>query len=524
MNTVIIEIVLGLVLTYSLLSLIASQAVEALRGMSNFRTRYLVTWLADNLTYDATPDRCTKVNNQLRRQQTKRPVNLMGCLGSFINAVTASVTPGMRSQSGGAMPTAAQPPLALPAESVEGSPAPDTPAQPATTPRPTVVMKRAGKNEVTEFADRILSHPLIALELEDVKRVRWWNLIAHLRSILREIRILLGGTVWLHTKAQSDYVDVPTMTRVVLEELRKYVRDARPDLPDTLSDAELVDHLRDITRTRQGAVGYDTADGYDDAWAMAEGMQIPPRLVGVLERLLQVTDRVEGSVNAALQPVTTLGDRLQDWFQRQEEDMRRIFQRNTFWWTGLVGLFFAVALNVDSIGMAKLLWEDPLLRESVAEAAVQIVEDRDAELAAADATLDTDTGTESATGTETGTDTAADTGDDSDGVDDTDDNDGANGGEEGTALADLEQSIDQLVASGLPIGWVWEDLDDADDFDPGESRNLYHVFGTDVAFVDRLWFIVQKAGGLLVTALAVSLGSDFWFNVLRNLSGRGRND
>jgi hypothetical protein len=53
-----------------------------------------------------------------------------------------------------------------------------------------------------------------------------------------------------------------------------------------------------------------------------------------------------------------------------------------------------------------------------------------------------------------------------------------------------------------------------------DTRNLRNLF-RGRSFVRAVWYDIKKLIGLVITALAVSLGTDFWFNLLRNLTGRG---
>lgn len=489
MNTAIIEIIIGLVLAYSLLSLIVSQMVEALRGANNFRARYLLTWVVDNLTYDLPPDELTARQRRLWR---------------------------VRGQDG----------------------------------TPTHYEDRPTLTKATEFADYIITHPLISMKIAEASQRPWWNLVGHLKTLLQQLRVVFGGTVWLKADTRTDYVDFNTLATVLMQELRNYVDKYHPFEPGELppevakpplqpDDSPQILQERDRIYAEQFAArkkkvdrlylerlaamtGVNPADERDAnarrpaqsllsaEWARGEGMSIPPQLVRVLLKLDQLVDTVNDQTD-------NLEKRVVDWFDKQGRRMSAVFKRHAFWWTGFVGLLVAITLNVDSIGMSRLLWEDPVLRESVAEAAGQIAAQRADELAQQDATPTTDTtppasldaGQAPPQGEAPPQDQAPSTTPDTSTTDD--------------PLLALQSSIDTLVESGLPVGWVWESWDNRDDPAATDSRNLYNIFGGGIDIEDRLWFVLQKVVGLMLTAIAISQGSDFWFNVLRNLAGRGRN-
>jgi hypothetical protein len=72
------------------------------------------------------------------------------------------------------------------------------------------------------------------------------------------------------------------------------------------------------------------------------------------------------------------------------------------------------------------------------------------------------------------------------------------------AEADLQQLVDDLKAYSIQIGW-WQT----------QSVPQNGNVGTWIGF------ILLKAAGLSLTALAVSQGSSFWYDLLKRLTGNG---
>lgn len=131
-----------------------------------------------------------------------------------------------------------------------------------------------------------------------------------------------------------------------------------------------------------------------------------------------------------------------NWFDDMMERASGIYKRKMKICSFLVAATVVVAVNGDSIRVAKSLWEDAALRSQIAEAAVELVED--------------------------------------------------------TGLADDLADLTVISAElrPLPIGW---------DFDaPGWSDDWYRS--------PSGW--IAKVFGLLFTAMAVTLGAPFWFDLL----------
>lgn len=178
-----------------------------------------------------------------------------------------------------------------------------------------------------------------------------------------------------------------------------------------------------------------------------------------------------------------------------------------------LGLAIAIFVNVDSINLARTLWEDPLLREQVAAAArtTDLSETVASTFPDATATPSADTDAGTSDGETTNGDTATD------------------GGEDDVTLEDVQQSaaaaqqtVSQILALRLPIGWYWEDLSDQPDavLLRQDTSNLWNLFPGNNP--DHwLGLLLQKIIGWIATMIAIAQGAPFWFNLLNRLMGRG---
>jgi hypothetical protein len=153
-------------------------------------------------------------------------------------------------------------------------------------------------------------------------------------------------------------------------------------------------------------------------------------------------------------------DRVGGWYKRKIQIIGLI-----------VGLLLAILLNADTLAVVRTLWTQPAVRDAIARSAEQYVQQR-AGQASPDANFDAE-------------------------------------------RQKLEQSLGELSATNLPIGWI---LEPAPQTTTGQTpppapdpRRLSEAFGSLTAFL-------SKVIGLLLTGAAVSLGAPFWFDALEHIT------
>lgn len=144
---------------------------------------------------------------------------------------------------------------------------------------------------------------------------------------------------------------------------------------------------------------------------------------------------------------------LEDWYNSAMDRASGWYKRRTQWFLMALGFALAVALNVDSIEIAKRLSTDSALRQGLIASAQ----------AAASAQHNDNTDAKQA----------------------------------------IEQDLQTLHGLGLPIGWPDRDLNKT----KGQNSIVYWWGAVTDAVPDR-------ALGWLITALAASLGAPFWFDLL----------
>jgi hypothetical protein len=136
----------------------------------------------------------------------------------------------------------------------------------------------------------------------------------------------------------------------------------------------------------------------------------------------------------------------EQWFNASMDRLSGEYKRRMQAVTLVVSLVLVSLLGADTLSIANALYKEPALRAAVTGAA-QAAPSSQVQVAA--------------------------------------------GSQPGT-VSSLQQSVDLLSKTGLPIGW--------------------NAFPTDTT----AW--IRKILGLLITTLAVSLGAPFWFDLLKNLA------
>jgi hypothetical protein len=209
--------------------------------------------------------------------------------------------------------------------------------------------------------------------------------------------------------------------------------------------------------------------------ALAMGI-INPALKSTLNALMlgSETWKVEGI--DALQPIR---NNIETWFTDSMDRVTGWYKRKTQFTTFLIGILVALMLNIDSIHMAQTLWQEPALRETISANADLLIAQYPAE-----------------------------------------------SGNQPDALTAIEYLQEQYP--GIPLGWNFSPIEVSSpgqcSFAPGEGQ----VFGLrtksgclrpfDASELTNGWtWSVIKFFGLMLTGLACSQGSSFWFDLLSRI-------
>ena len=176
---------------------------------------------------------------------------------------------------------------------------------------------------------------------------------------------------------------------------------------------------------------------------------------------------VTTAVAASRTELQKLHDSVEVWFNNAMDRVSGAYKRRTQMWLFLIGLVLAILMNADTVGMWRQLSTNQQLRDGLAKTAVD-------QLPNLTSSAQPPAGTPAP-------DTAH-------------------------AKAVYESALEKLEQSQLRFGWSEADAQ-------------------GVWIEPRLGTLLRKLLGLLITAVALSLGAPFWFDVLNkivNIRGAGR--
>ena len=199
-----------------------------------------------------------------------------------------------------------------------------------------------------------------------------------------------------------------------------------------------------ISRVRRGALIYGSKQ---------LGMALNSLLAGV-EEYATNTDKA-----------IAIGRRnVETWFDSTMERVTGLYKRWAQVWAFVIGLILAVALNIDSIYIARELWRNPAIRQTTAVYIENFV---------------------------------------------------AKKTQNGAPLTDFDlQIIDKEIQKlAYPVGWNEYEKQILNDI-PGV--NMYELYSLPWAAI-WAWFYLGKMVGWLITAFAAMQGAPFWFDTLKKL-------
>ena len=174
---------------------------------------------------------------------------------------------------------------------------------------------------------------------------------------------------------------------------------------------------------------------------------------------------------------------VEHWFDEAMDRTSGWYKRSTQLWLGVVGILLACILNVDTLSVATALWRDPTLRSNVVEQARKYQPPDDEPTFSSPAQV-------------------------------------------AQAVRELNVALGQDLQ--LPIGWKTEfyELQSGEScvLFPQRSGDVWGISTKDGCMQLKAALPNQSAGplakllGLILTAIAVSQGAPFWFDLLSKLT------
>lgn len=171
-----------------------------------------------------------------------------------------------------------------------------------------------------------------------------------------------------------------------------------------------------------------------------------------------------------------LRNNIESWFNDTMDRLSGRYKRRAQWIAFLLGLGIAAFLNIDTINISNQLWREPIVRQAISANAAQLL--------------------------------------------------AQSGQTTPPAITDLVLALqDQFLSVSLPLGWTFDNRNtlagQACAFAPAPGATFGLSWGGGcLRPVDALpggssWiWSVSKLAGVLITGLATTQGSSFWFDVL----------
>lgn len=184
---------------------------------------------------------------------------------------------------------------------------------------------------------------------------------------------------------------------------------------------------------------------------------------------------------------------IEAWYNDAMDRVSGWYKRRTHWILIVLGLLAAAFLNVDTINVVRALWYNDALRSSVSMAAEEYIK----------------THPQSAASKQTGSTTEA----------------GSAEAQAKVAQRKIDNIRGEINKLGLPVGWVFEPNRKDNKYLDARTKQFnqqlydedYRTYRVDLRRLPdgqdgNNWFL--KVLGIVITALAVSQGAPFWFDVL----------
>lgn len=368
-----------------------------------------------------------------------------------------------------------------------------------------------------EMIVRFATHPLIKMiDVSSVVGMERWEFITRKQNLTEEQieKIIqdaaLTGVEWIEDRTFSSVL-LSFISVSEDKQLFKVLEDIAGQIEN--------DQNRRLIRSKVDTV-VDTGKGVDELISAINGLPPSAHKKALVERLRDISNEIGGKglktdinvsllagveyikdqyLKNALQTILNTSKNIEEaelklmkWFENTNYKTTELFKRDMKRYSYLIGLIIAILVNVDTMYISLKLWDDPILRATIAETA------RTVDIDALEATNNT---------AQENIDSDAD----------------STTAEIGDSVVAAGRTLTQIQNARIPIGWNFSNLSYI--LEDEESPELYKL--TDSRYVwnllpwnnnpNTIWLLGLKSIGIIVTMLAIGQGAPFWFNVLRQV-------
>lgn len=310
------------------------------------------------------------------------------------------------------------------------------------------------------------------------------DLVAALREQAGDARLLEAEVRELKTRLADIVQDftsrraaLPETLQLAMSELREFVTNIEASLQDNLSCQETIRSRLPYVKQALAARVLEPTVAEVLTMLLDKDAKVPPQLEGVVDQFrkleLDLPPQLRENLLALAREAQMRSQNLRDgvrqleievetWFNRSMDRASGVYRRNAKGVAILIGILLAATTNTDTFHVIDRLSRDTTLRSTIAQSANQIV--TQSTLPPVGATAEAPTGSTAIQQDLEAVKTA------------------------------VENVLEELP---LPIGW--------------DPRNLSEQMPEDV---DLLISIPRMGLGWIVTGIALSMGSSFWFDLL----------
>ena len=361
---------------------------------------------------------------------------------------------------------------------------------------------------------KILAHPLIRMVDVEISEL----LLNDPESRLTEE---VARRMTENKKGQVDYIQTQTFVDVLIDVLTentgRKLYEALEDVVDKMEPSveksrfrellrqiqlsgtglhelrAMIETLADPETKRKMLAALNLVDAALDK-LRAENSDLIPLLLGVR----QIKDKyLESSLIAVLNTARNLTEaraKFAEWFDGNMERATSKYIREMQRISIVIGFLLALLLNVDTLFLGRVLWEDSALRAAVAVSAAATAPEIIADFEEQPAPTPQEGSLEEVAG----------------------------------SVGDAQATLETLLELRLPIGWVMQPVPEipAEELalspDRLNPRNLWMYWppNNPDGWLS-LW--VLKIIGLALTTIALAQGAPFWFDLLHRLTRRDEN-
>lgn len=360
---------------------------------------------------------------------------------------------------------------------------------------------------------KIYSHPLIQLVEEQ-------TILPGQRISVEDARKVAEGAI-----SAVDWIDSNTFVDVLLSTIKVdadqelfgallNVVDGMPSGPErrtlrvlinrVVSSGEGMDELREAiahvdTASVRNALT-DTLEVIDDE--ISEMGLEPNSIVSIMAGLRQVNNPYfRNALSTILATAETLEEaqgKIAQWFNDSMGRASSTFTVKMKTLSIIVALVISLLANIDSLHLARTLWEDPILRESLSTAARSAAESGALQQSINDANQANSDAMSGISGTD-------------DVIEDI-----------RISMEAAQETVNSINELRLPLGWTYQDLNADNVSADSPLRSVSTNFWNFLPWNNSGWLgqLLAKLLGIAGTVIAISQGAPFWFNILNKIISR----